>query len=185
MKQEQEIFEELVKKHKLVLAVSDDEKIGFSMPEKDTVLNSIRSAYRATLYDDVDITSLNNLEREVVRIIEESPNVIWWARNKVMRDWYAIQGWQKGKIRPDFIVARKDAKGELELVYVLESKGEQLTGNKDTEYKNKVFERMNDMNGKIEQLKFRTTTVKLNNKFEFELVPQGQEEIQIRTKLNT
>jgi type III restriction enzyme len=72
MKQEQEIFEELVKKHKLVLAVSDDEKIGFSMPEKDTVLNSIRSAYRATLYDDVDITSLNNLEREVVRIIEES-----------------------------------------------------------------------------------------------------------------
>ena len=36
-----------------------------------------------------------------------------------------------------------------------ESKGEQLAGNADTEYKTKVFEKMNDMRGRIEQLHFQ------------------------------
>jgi hypothetical protein len=173
-----------VKSNNLVLAVSDDDKIGFSFPDKDVVTNTTRSAYRLTLYEDVDISSLNTLERQVVKVIEESPNVIWWVRNKPVSGWYAVQGWQRNKIRPDFVVARKNNKDELEFVYVVESKGEQLVGNADTEYKSKVFERMNDMRGKIERLQFKTTTIKLNDKFEFELVPQNEEELRIRTKLN-
>jgi len=183
-KQEHSVFDTMVHDNKLILAVSDDDKIGFSFPDNDIVSNTVRSAYRLTLYDDVDIASLNTLEREVVKIIEESPNVIWWVRNKPVNGWYAVQGWQRGKIRPDFVVARKNDANELEFVYVVESKGEQLVGNTDTEYKSKVFERMNDMRGKIEKLQFKTTTIKLNDKFEFELVAQNEEELRIRTKLN-
>ena len=182
--QERIAFEGLVGKGTLLLVVSDNNKIGFSMPEKDEVSNSIRSAYRMNLYQDVDISTLNPLERNVVQYIEDSPNVIWWARNKAEKSWYAIQGWQKNKIRPDFIIASKNKDGALEFLYVVESKGEQLTGNPDTQYKMDVFDKMNEMQGDVEKVKVRMTTMKLNDRFEFELVPQGEEERRIRTKLN-
>jgi type III restriction enzyme len=108
--------------------------------------------------------------------------VIWWARNKTQKGWYSIQGWQRNKIRPDFVIARKNEKDELEFVYVIESKGEQLAGNDDTQYKDAVLNRMTAMKGSIEQIKVRATTVKFNDQFEFELVPQGDEERRIRTK---
>ncbi|MBI4086446.1 DEAD/DEAH box helicase family protein [Candidatus Kaiserbacteria bacterium] len=181
---ENTIFSELMESGQLCLAVSDDDDLGFTMPRTDVVENNIRSAYGLTLYEDVDVGSLNLLEREVARIIEASPKVLWWARNKVAREWYAIQGWQRGKVRPDFIIARKDKNDELEFVYVVESKGEHLIGNADTQYKDEVFERMNNMRGKIKKLLFRTTTVRLNDRFEFELLPQNEEELRLRTKLN-
>ncbi len=181
--QERAAFEELVNKETLLLVVSDDDKIGFSMPEKDEVSKSIRSAYRLNLYEDVDVSTLNPLERNVVQYIEDSSNVIWWARNKAERSWYAIQGWQKNKIRPDFIIASKNKEGALEFLYVVESKGEQLTGNPDTQYKIDVFDTMNKMQGDVEQVKVRMTMMKLNDRFEFELVSQGEEERRIREKL--
>lgn len=182
--QERAIFEDLIKNDKLTLVVSDDDRAGFSMPEKDAVSNTIQAAYQLNLYEDVELDSLNSLEREVARVIEQSQNVIWWARNKPQRGWYAIQGWQRDKIRPDFVVARKNEKGELEFVYIVESKGEQLTGNADTQYKTDVFDQMNSMQRKIEQVRVRTTTVKFNDRFEFELIPQGEEETRLRAKLS-
>lgn len=181
--QEQGIFELLLKSGKLELAVSDDPILGFEMPRTDIVENSIRSSYTSTLYEDIDPSSLNTLESDVARIVEQSPNVLWWARNKVGRGWYAVQGWQKGKVRPDFIVARKNKKDELEFVYVVESKGEQLVGNADTEYKDALFKRLNAMQGNVKQIRARLTTLKLNDHFDFELIPQGEEEMRLRAKL--
>mgnify|MGYP001598492284 CR=1 FL=1 len=182
--QEQNIFEELIKNNTLTLVVSDDEAVGFEMPQQDIVANSVQAAFTLNLYEDVEIAAMNSLEHEVARIIEQSPNVIWWARNKTQKGWYSIQGWQKNKIRPDFVIARKNDKDELEFVYVVESKGEQLAGNDDTKYKSSVFDRMTGMKGSIEQMKVKTTTVKLNENFEFELVPQGEEERRLRSVLN-
>jgi len=48
---------------------------------------------------------------------------------------YALQGWQRNKIYPDFIACVKDDR-----VLVLETKGLQLKGNDDTEYKQKLFD---------------------------------------------
>lgn len=183
--QEKAIFEGMVKNEKLSLVVSDDDKTGFEMPPRDFVANNIQSSYQLSLYDDVEYGSMNTLEQEVARIIEQSKNVIWWARNKTQKGWYAVQGWQRDKIRPDFVIARKNDKDELEFVYVVESKGEQLAGNDDTKYKEDVFNRMNAMRGNIEQVRIKTTTTKLNDRFEFELVPQGEEERRLRTKLGT
>ena len=181
--QEQDIFEELVKNNTLTLVVSDDEDVGFEMPTQDIVANSVQAAFSFNLYEDVEIGSMNSLEHAVAKIIEQSPNVIWWARNKTQKGWYSIQGWQKNKIRPDFVIARKNDKDQLEFVYVVESKGEQLAGSADTQYKEAVLNRMTGMKGDIETLKVRATTVKFNENFEFELVPQGEEERKIRTKI--
>jgi type III restriction enzyme len=183
--QEQRVFDRLVAAKKLVLAVSDDQGIGYAMPDTDIVENGIQSSYKFNLYEDVDASSLNSLEHSVVAIIERSPNVLWWARNKARgRGWYSVQGWQRNKIWPDFVIARKNAQNELEFVYVVESKGEQLAGNEDTKYKSEVFDAINGMQGKIEKLKLRTTTVKFNDRFEFELIPQKEEEMRLRSKLD-
>jgi hypothetical protein len=55
----------------------------------------------------------------------------WWHRN-VARSQYAVQGWRKAKIYPDFIfaVGRKDGSSRIT---VLETKGDQLD-NLDTAY---------------------------------------------------
>lgn len=181
--QEAAAFESLLKGKKLELAVSDDPALGFAMPEQDVVENSVGSSYLLTLYDDVDPSSLNPLESNVARYIEQSHNVLWWARNRVGHGWYAIQGWRHGKVRPDFIIARKNDKDDLEFVYVVESKGEHLAGNEDTEYKDALFHLLNDMKGKITQTRTRLTTLKLNDHFDFELIPQGEEERRLRKKL--
>lgn len=181
--QEEAIFEALLTSGTLVLTVSDDPAIGFTMPDSDVIESSLGSSYTSTLYEDVDPSSLNPLESGVARYIEQSNDVLWWARNKVGHGWYAIQGWQRGKVRPDFIIARKNDQGELEFVYVIESKGEQLIGNADTIYKDAVFNRLNTMQGKIAQERTRLTTVRLNDRFDFELIPQGEEERRLRTKL--
>jgi len=181
--QEETVFEALLKNGKLELAVSDDPAIGYAMPDTDMIENNLGSSYALTLYEDVDPSSLNTLESGVARYIEQSQNVLWWARNKVGHGWYAVQGWQRGKIRPDFIIARKNENKELEIVYVIESKGEQLMGNADTEYKDAVFNRINGMKGKIAQMRTRLTTMRLNDRFDFELIPQGEEERRLRAKL--
>ena len=129
--------------------------------------------------------SLNSLEKQVAGIIDNQPNVLWWTRNKVGRGWYAIQGWQRNKVRPDFIVARKTTKNELEIVYVIESKGEQLLGNKDTQYKKNLFTVMNDQRNKIETIQTNTMKYKLNDKFQFEFVEQKQEESTINRLFNS
>lgn len=181
--QEEAIFEDLLMNGKLELTVSDDPVLGYEMPRTDIIENTIRSAYTSTLYEDIDPSSLNTLESEVARLVEQSPNVLWWARNKVGQGWYAVQGWQKGKVRPDFIIARKNKENELEFVYVVESKGEQLVGNADTEYKDALFKRLNAMQGNVKQLTTRLTTLKLNDRFDFELIPQGEQERRLRAKL--
>jgi type III restriction enzyme len=49
---------------------------------------------------------------------------------------FAVQGYRKAKIYPDFVVQKKAT--EEEQVLVLESKGKHLEGNPDTTYKRAV-----------------------------------------------
>jgi type III restriction enzyme len=69
----------------------------------------------------------------------------WWHRN-VARAQYAIQGWRRARIYPDFIFAMRanpDGSGSKRLV-VLEMKGDHLAGNLDTTYKQAVLSLMTE-----------------------------------------
>lgn len=181
-RQERAIFDELLKSGKLKLVVSD-QTFGYKLPEHDQVANQFNSRYVRNLYEDVEVGTLNSLEQKVIEILDNNKNVLWWTRNKTGRGWYAIQAWQKGKIKPDFVVAKKTEGGELEYVYIVESKGEQLMGNLDTVYKESVLDLMTSLRGQVATSQNQMTSFHLNDQFEFELVPQGEEERRLRTRL--
>ena len=181
--QEQKLFNSLLKDKKLVLGVSVDENLGYVIPQENEVYPEGIESYRLNLFEKSDALSMNPLERKISNLIDSKESVLWWARNiSENRRWYAIHGWKKGKIRPDFIVAKKSNKRTLELVYIIESKGEHLIGNQDTTYKKNVFDRMNKE--KIESINIQLIKFKQNENFQFELVEQGNEDIDINRFFN-
>lgn len=164
-RQEEAIFKKYVDEGKLILAVSEEEQAGFSVPRKDVItIPQFMNKYNNYLYDDVDSTSMNDLELTVADTLDKQESIVWWFRNKVGRNWYAIEGWRRNKIRPDFVAAKKNDEGNLELVYVIESKGQHLVGNEDTEYKREIFSILNDID--VIQVDGLTETQK---KFGFEI----------------
>ena len=181
--QEKSIFDSLIKTKKLKLTVSADQKAGYSLPQTSEVYFDEFDVFKNNLFERSDRLSMNPLESKVAGVIDRNTNVIWWVRNMAeKRSWYALNGWKKGKIRPDFIVAKKDKSDSLELIYVIESKGEHLIDNPDTQYKSSVFKKVNEE--EVEVLSANMFKFKMNKDFQFELVPQGDEEKDIATFLN-
>jgi len=127
---------------------------------------------------------MNTLERKVGDLIDKQEKILWWFRNKVNRKWYSIQGWQQNKIRPDFIAAKKSEGNRLELVYIIESKGEHLLGNIDTTYKKKVLDIMTEQKQhkkiKAYQTQIPFEEYVINDKVECYLIEQGKEEENIK-----
>lgn len=82
----------------------------------------------------------NKDERDVAVFLDGEKTLMWWHRN-IARQHYAVQGWRREKIFPDFVFAiQPQTKGTR--VAVLEMKGDHLAGNDDTAYKKKVLEIM-------------------------------------------
>lgn len=181
--EEERIFNEYLSSERLKLAVTDDPNNGFRVPETDSItISRIAPTLRHNLYEDVDFDNLNKLEKDVINILERQETIMFWFRNRVARGWYAIQGWRENKIRPDFVVAKKKDDNKVEIVYLMESKGEHLLGNNDTTYKNKVFEQMTAQhkagNVKTYQTEFDFGVV--NDAIEAYLIEGGKEEQKIR-----
>ena len=181
--QEKHIFDSLVKSGELVISVSTDKDISYKLPEKNEVYPDRFKRFRANLFESSDILSMNPLEVKIASAIDKKESVLWWVRNiSKSKKWYSVRGWKKGRIRPDFIVAKKNPDNSLELVYIIESKGEHLIDNPDTQYKKSVFNEINQK--KIEGLNLNQIKFKLNKEFKFELVEQGKEDLEINKFFN-
>lgn len=79
-------------------------------------------------------------ERDIAVYLDGDQALRWWHRN-VARTQYAVQGWRREKVYPDFIFAVQRDDGS-ERIAVLEMKGQHLAGNEDTEYKKAVLQLM-------------------------------------------
>lgn len=185
-KQEEQIFLKQLQDKNLVLAVSDDNNLGFRVPTEDTInVNPVPSTYKYYLFDDIELSSMNTLEKKVGDILDKQQKILWWFRNKVNKKWYSIQGWQQYKIHPDFVAAKKSGDNRLELVYIIESKGEQLIGNPDTVYKKKVLEVMTNQKQKNEIKAYQTQIpfddFVINDHVECYLIEQEKEEEKLKT----
>ncbi|MBI4681644.1 MAG: DEAD/DEAH box helicase family protein [Nitrospirae bacterium] len=122
-RQEEQIFLDYLNNSKLMLTVTDDEKLGYKIPEDDVITVSRQpNTYGNYLFDDVEVETMNTLEQKVGQILDDQERILWWFRNKASKNWYAIQGWKEYKIRPDFVAAKKKGKDEFELLYIIESK---------------------------------------------------------------
>lgn len=90
-----------------------------------------------SLFDYVP-DDLNDYEKSVALFLDRHPEVLWWYRNLVGSECFAIQGFKRNKIYPDFVVQQWRSKKPLASVVVVESKGKHLKGNEDTTYKRRV-----------------------------------------------
>lgn len=91
-----------------------------------------------SLFDFVPEEQQNSYERAVALCLDRDENVLWWYRNLVGEDSFSIQGYRRHRLRPDFVAQSVLDDRPHHLVWVVESKGAQLKGSEDTEYKRDV-----------------------------------------------
>ena len=130
----------------LRLLASPLEKMNWQMAETVEVLRNINETavtLNKSMFQPQYRSNYNGLEYPVALAINDKDVVEWWHRLAVKGTEYSVQGWKREKIYPDFLVKLETGKDGLERLYFIESKGDQLAGNKDTEYKQKLFSTIN------------------------------------------
>ena len=93
-------------------------------------------ALEKSLYETMYTREFNGLETDFALYLDGHGAVAWWHRFAAHQD-YGLQGWQHHRVYPDFVVCvgKANGKGDKRRVLVLETKGMQLSGNPNTEYK--------------------------------------------------
>ena len=86
----------------------------------------------------------NELERKFAYYLDEQKAMQWWHRIAArQRGEYYVQGWKQQRIYPDFVAMTNEVKG-ITRVLLFDTKGDQLEGNPDTEYKEKVLKTLEE-----------------------------------------
>ncbi|MBQ0599236.1 hypothetical protein J7S78_05440 [Klebsiella oxytoca] len=133
----------------LRLLASDNDKLNWELAqtlevnvtEHEQVLRrKDGSELERSLFEKVYQNGLNSLERETAWYLDKQESVYWWHRIAVNQREYSLQGWQKQKVYPDLLVCVEESSSGSYRFSVLETKGEHLKGNDDTEYKRRLFE---------------------------------------------
>jgi type III restriction enzyme len=133
----------------LRLLASDNDKLNWELAqtleinvtEHEQVLRrKDGSELERSLFEKVYQNGLNGLERETALYLDKQESVYWWHRIAVNQREYSLQGWQKQKVYPDLLVCVEEPSSGNYRFSVLETKGEHLKGNDDTEYKRRLFE---------------------------------------------
>lgn len=124
-----------------------------------------------SLFDFVPEDDVNQLERAVALYLDEHPKVLWWYRNLVGADQFAIQGYKQDRIYPDFVVQQRRNGDPAPRVLVVEAKGPHLRGSADTDYKR-------DMTGYFERVGRRVSWQQLGKdfaeqQFRFQILDEG------------
>jgi len=92
-----------------------------------------------SLFGPVYQDDFNGDEAGVACYLDEAKALRWWHRNVAKTGNYSVQGWKKNRVYPDFIFARERT-GQTDRILVWETKGDQLEGNLDTEYKRRLLQ---------------------------------------------
>ena len=105
------------------------------LPDKIVINNTCKEDFTKHLYEKAGI--LNSEEAKLALKVDSLDNILWWYRSPEKKEEAIyLQGWNKNKFYPDFIIKTK--KGN----YILtEYKGEHLVTNDDTEYKKELGEK--------------------------------------------
>ncbi len=143
-KQTEAALKSLFEKKKLVFYLEFCAECRFEIPSELTVragkplTHDNGDLTNKSLFDFVAEDQQNSYERAVALCLDRDENVLWWYRNLVGEDSFGIQGYRRNRLRPDFVAHSKIDSHPHHLVWVVESKGAQLKGNEDTEYKRDV-----------------------------------------------
>lgn len=114
----------------LELDVSDEDKV---------LLRKNGEPLEKSLFAPLYQKQVNGLEKDVAWYLDGDKAVSWWHRIAVHQDWH-LQGWQRNRIYPDFLISLHESGDGTVRFSVLETKGLHLKGNDDTVYKARLFE---------------------------------------------
>lgn len=112
-----------------------------------------------SLFEKVYQKEFNDLEKNTAWYLDESQCVYWWHRIAVNQRSYGLQGWQRHRVYPDLLACLHGVEDGKFRFSVLETKGDHLKGNDDTEYKKSLFElftRYADVTANIGQLELES-----------------------------
>ncbi len=115
----------------LEVEISDDDRV---LNRRDG------SPLEKSLFEKIYERDFNTLEKETAWYLDGRDCVHWWHRIAVSRNSYGLQGWQRHKVYPDLLACVHGTEEGKFRFSVLETKGEHLKGNDDTEYKRKLFD---------------------------------------------
>ena len=179
----EKIFREKLKKHEIIfkLVSAGDPDLNWEMAK--TLNLSVTGGSKLlrrqndrdlqlSLFEDIysEEFKFNDPEKKVAWYLDEDSAIKWWHRIIEKQDWY-LQGWQKNKIYPDFLVCVKSSKNGNASFSILETKGPHLMGNPDTEYKKKIF----DLFTEYSQKSIDAGTIEIQDqKMTFDLILQDE-----------
>jgi type III restriction enzyme len=98
------------------------------------------SSLEKQLFELVFEKDFNSLEKNTAWYLDGAETVHWWHRIAVNQQSYGLQGWQRNRVYPDLLACVHGTKHGTYRLSVLETKGEHLKGNDDTEYKQALFD---------------------------------------------
>jgi len=141
---------------KLFKKWSKENKLDFSLQEayyeipreleldspKESELFTLKDGETAkkNLFSPLYAVWFNELERNCITQLEYYfSKTTWWHRINERQDYY-LQGWEKRRIYPDFLIKKQhEQKNKFDYI-LIETKGKHLRGNEDTEYKEELLE---------------------------------------------
>ena len=97
------------------------------------VIGPAGNLMQKSLFERVYQLEMNQAECKVAVYLDGQEALGWWHRNVARRD-YGLKGWKKNVVYPDLIFSIEE-NGKTAKLVALETKGEFLDGNIDTEYK--------------------------------------------------
>ena len=74
-----------------------------------------------SLYEKIYAKEFNGLEKDCAIHLDGHAAIKWWHRLAAKSD-YALQGWRKNRVYPDFVVCVGDGKGAQRRLLILETK---------------------------------------------------------------
>ena len=166
-----------------------DTKIDFILSNTDKVLRKKDdSPLQLSLFEKTYEKDYNNFEKQVAWYLDEQKAIKWWHRMISKKDYY-LQGWQKRKIWPDFLaycvsVPQVSSHKSSSKYMILETKGDHLKGNDDTQYKEKLFRILQHYCQKpIDVGEFETATSS-EQKMVFKILMESSWETDIKRLIN-
>lgn len=134
---------------RLRLAAED----GFELPMEEAKPGGEKAPYfrvrgrppDKSLLEPMLAREFNGLERDFAIHMEGAEAVAWWHRFAARRG-YALQGWRRHRVYPDFVACIREGRGRERRVAILETKGMHLSGSANTEYKRELLAKLTAAN---------------------------------------
>lgn len=122
------------------------DKFNWKMPSEIEVSVGVNeapiAAFEKNIFEPQFMSVFNGFESKIASYINSRDAVKWWHRLAVRGSEYAVCGWRKEKLYPDFLIAYSNKNGRIKMQFV-EAKGDHLQGNPKTAYINSLFEVLN------------------------------------------